>query len=124
MEWTDRKIDILRERVAAGIKSADIAREFRTTRNSIIGKAHRLGLSWGVKAKEEREVTPPKVRVRSKPKPKPRPYRMRSLMELAPDDCRFIPGHEMHGRIFCAKPVKAGSPYCEEHTERCSGGLR
>jgi GcrA cell cycle regulator len=45
--WTTERIDQLRSFVTAGLTCSQIAAEIGVTRNSVIGKIHRLGLSPG-----------------------------------------------------------------------------
>ena len=43
-DWTEAKIETLRRLWAEGLSAAEIGRRLRTTKNSIVGKAHRLKL--------------------------------------------------------------------------------
>jgi GcrA cell cycle regulator len=45
--WTAQRIEQLRSCVAAGMTCSEIAAEIGVTRNAVIGKIHRLGLSSG-----------------------------------------------------------------------------
>jgi len=45
--WTTERVDQLRHFVAAGLTCSQIAGEIGVTRNAVIGKIHRLGLSPG-----------------------------------------------------------------------------
>jgi GcrA cell cycle regulator len=45
--WTTERIDQLRSFVTAGLTCSQIAAEIGVTRNAVIGKIHRLGLSPG-----------------------------------------------------------------------------
>ena len=46
MSWTDERIGVLKKMWKAGNSAADIAKELGgVTRNAVIGKAHRMGLS-------------------------------------------------------------------------------
>lgn len=44
MIWDEETIRLLRELWAQGISTAEIGRRLRTSKNSVVGKAHRLGL--------------------------------------------------------------------------------
>lgn len=46
IRWTPELLADLRRRYAAGEKPSDIALAYGTTRNSILGKAHRLNLAY------------------------------------------------------------------------------
>jgi GcrA cell cycle regulator len=52
MSWTDERIDLLRKLWLDGLSASRIAAELAggVTRNAVIGKVHRLGLSGRVKA--------------------------------------------------------------------------
>jgi GcrA cell cycle regulator len=43
--WTSERIELLKRRLHAGLSCGQIAREIGVTRNAVIGKVNRLGLS-------------------------------------------------------------------------------
>ena len=43
--WTTERIALLKNRIMAGLSCSEIAREIGLSRNAVIGKANRLGLS-------------------------------------------------------------------------------
>jgi GcrA cell cycle regulator len=43
--WTTERVALLKNRIAAGLSCAEVARELEVSRNAVIGKANRLGLS-------------------------------------------------------------------------------
>jgi GcrA cell cycle regulator len=45
--WTEANIGLLKEMVASGMSASQAAAKLRCSRNAIIGKAHRLGISFG-----------------------------------------------------------------------------
>ena len=45
--WTPERIEQLRNGVSSGLSCSQIAAEIGVTRNAVIGKIHRLGLSPG-----------------------------------------------------------------------------
>lgn len=45
VDWDEQTVARLRKLWSAGKSGTEIAREFRVTRNTIVGKAHRLGLT-------------------------------------------------------------------------------
>jgi GcrA cell cycle regulator len=51
MSWTDERVDLLRKLWSEGLSASQIAAELANgiTRNAVIGKVHRLGLSGRVK---------------------------------------------------------------------------
>ena len=64
MSWTDERVELLRKLWLEGFSASKIAAHLANgiSRNAVIGKVHRLGLSGRVKA-----PTPPQPRLRSKP---------------------------------------------------------
>ena len=52
MSWTDERVELLRKLWAEGLSASQIAHELANgiTRNAVIGKVHRLGMSGRVKA--------------------------------------------------------------------------
>lgn len=104
--WTDAADAILRAEWAKGTPSRQIAEVLHKSKNSVLGRAFRMGLD-----------THPLFSHR-KPAPKPR---MPRVDELGPHGCRFIPG-EPHGldTVWCEKPTILGSSYCAAHHQLCT----
>jgi GcrA cell cycle regulator len=80
MSWTDERVETLKRMWAEGQSASQIAKELGgVTRNAVIGKVHRLGLSNRVTgAKDEDEgdapvASPPAAAARPDPKPEPGP---------------------------------------------------
>lgn len=73
--WTPERVEQLRNFVVNGLTCSQIAAEIGVTRNAVIGKIHRLGLSPG---------RPPGAAVRSCPprRRQPRPVNQRRLLRL------------------------------------------
>lgn len=136
------KIAELKELINKKLSASEIAKELGgTTRNAVIGKAHRLGLelngSTGIKkhargSKEEpaNKIDPPKIiypEIQDETKIADCVKRS-EVFQLQPGEtfvkivdhkdsqCRCIKekGDKVLG--YCAKPVEAGSRYCAEHT--------
>ncbi|MFN4170994.1 MAG: GcrA family cell cycle regulator [Pseudorhodobacter sp.] len=60
MSWTDERVETLKKMWAEGQSASQIAKELGgVTRNAVIGKVHRLGLSNRVGGKEEGEAEAP-----------------------------------------------------------------
>ncbi|MDX2101093.1 MAG: global cell cycle regulator GcrA-like protein [Alphaproteobacteria bacterium] len=96
MEWTPEKVDELTRLWDSGIPTAEIGRLMGCTKNTVIGKVHRLGL------------TPRKVMA-----PKPQAPR---LLELKGPVCCWPIGHPGTPEFrFCGAPAAPGKPYCAEH---------
>lgn len=73
MSWTDDRVEILKKMWGEGQSASQIAKELGgVTRNAVIGKVHRLGLSnratTGAAAKPDAK---PKAEIKPKPAPKP-----------------------------------------------------
>ncbi len=70
MSWTDERVETLKRMWGEGQSASQIAKELGgVTRNAVIGKVHRLGLSNRVGGKDEDEV---EAVVAAKPEPSPR----------------------------------------------------
>ncbi|KIC23156.1 MULTISPECIES: GcrA family cell cycle regulator [unclassified Leisingera] len=84
MSWTDERVELLKKMWGEGQSASQIAKELGgVTRNAVIGKVHRLGLSnrnsGGSKAAEPKEkpaaapaAAAPKPAAAAKPKPQPK----------------------------------------------------
>ncbi|MES2539462.1 MAG: GcrA family cell cycle regulator [Pseudomonadota bacterium] len=76
MSWTDERVETLKRMWNEGQSASQIAKELGgVTRNAVIGKVHRLGLSNRVGGKDEEEegAAAPAPAVAAKPEPAPRP---------------------------------------------------
>ena len=70
MSWTDERIEVLRKLWAEGMSAAQIASSLGgVTRNAVIGKIHRLGLSGRVKAPQGRAIRARSTPIAAPPKP-------------------------------------------------------
>lgn len=74
MSWTDERVETLKRMWAEGQSASQIAKELGgVTRNAVIGKVHRLGLSNRVGGKDEDEAEAPVAAARPDPAPQPAP---------------------------------------------------
>ena len=82
MSWTDERVELLKKMWGEGQSASQIAKELGgVTRNAVIGKVHRLGLSnragsgGSAAPKTEAKAKPsaPKAKVEPKPQPKTEP---------------------------------------------------
>ncbi len=75
MSWNDERVEALKTMWAEGKSASQIAKELGgVTRNAVIGKVHRLGLSnRTTTAKPAEKDGKPKVTTAAKPKPAPQP---------------------------------------------------
>ncbi|WP_298430008.1 GcrA family cell cycle regulator [uncultured Jannaschia sp.] len=71
MAWTDERVETLKRMWGEGASASQIAKELGgVTRNAVIGKVHRLGLSNRQTADEAKaEAAPAKPAPKAKPKP-------------------------------------------------------
>lgn len=80
MSWTDERVELLKKMWGEGQSASQIAKELGgVTRNAVIGKVHRLGLSnrstgaSPAKAEPKEKPAPaPKPKAEAKPKPQPK----------------------------------------------------
>ena len=143
--WTSERIEILKKLFDAGLSCSQIAGEIGTTRNAVIGKMHRLGLSRPKNLLANRIKAPraapdgwrakalrPKLRGLSigaqrdmlraaypgpsdNEAPIDSPHKC-SLLELRPAQCRW-PIREPGAAdfAFCGNPSSDGVSYCAGH---------
>jgi len=90
MSWTDERVETLKRMWGEGQSASQIAKELGgVTRNAVIGKVHRLGLSNRVGGKEEEEeasqavAAPVAAATRPEPAPRPEPAAPRAVVEPA-----------------------------------------
>jgi GcrA cell cycle regulator len=84
--WTDERVELLKKLWSDGLSASQIAAEIGgVTRNAVIGKVHRLGLSGRGKAKAAAPQRPRKAtRAPSAPTPIAQPTPAHSNVVLAP----------------------------------------
>jgi GcrA cell cycle regulator len=88
MSWTDERVETLKRMWAEGQSASQIAKELGgVTRNAVIGKVHRLGLSNRVAGgKDDEEDTPVATATAAKPDPRPEPAaRAEPAARVAPE---------------------------------------
>ncbi len=77
MSWTDERVELLKKMWGEGQSASQIAKELGgVTRNAVIGKVHRLGLSnratGAGAAKTEAKEKPAAVKPKAEPRPSPK----------------------------------------------------
>ena len=131
MSWTAEREDLLKKLWNKGHTASQIAKIIGdTTRNAVIGKAHRLNLASRVTAKSSREKNPTQMQRTIKPEKLSRKARFKSLLldknfepenpkmleELNEETCRWPLGHpdekDFH---FCGRKPESNFPYCKLH---------
>ena len=117
--WNPGNVETLKTLLADGHSTREIASKLGITRNSVIGKARRLGLSYPHKPGRTRNIRPrkqkplPFIARRILPPRKPSgPVHFRALGQ---HHCRWMPG-EPSILMYCGTERSEGSPYCSAHT--------
>ncbi|MFB1026330.1 MAG: GcrA family cell cycle regulator, partial [Octadecabacter sp.] len=73
MSWTDDRVDVLKKMWGEGQSASQIAKELGgVTRNAVIGKVHRLGLSNRAGSGGASKPTTPKADAKPKAPAKPK----------------------------------------------------
>jgi GcrA cell cycle regulator len=136
--WTAERIEQLRHCVVTGLTCSEIAAEIGVSRNAVIGKIHRLGLSSGRPAGAQALGCPPRAR-RPRAPTQSRMLRLAyaqaenggepivfnttvdsvqpcPLVELAERKCRWPIGDPVKPDFaFCGNEAIAGFTYCVGH---------
>ena len=144
MSWDDNRIEQLKKLWSEGLSASQIAAELGgVTRNAVIGKVHRLGLSGRAKAKPASVARPRKVvkaaartatisvrgnlavveMLEAVAEVAPArdnvviPISRRiSIMELREGLCRWPIGDPLQADfVYCGADCGAGRTYCEAH---------
>jgi GcrA cell cycle regulator len=135
LTWTSARVELLKRRFEEGLTCREIAASIGVSRNAVIGKLSRLGLTRGPADAETRATTAKPRAAKSSPRQQ---YQMLqvvyengepvgdapiesarpcSLFELSEERCRWpisTPGAEDF--CFCGNMPLAGVPYCAGHT--------
>jgi GcrA cell cycle regulator len=136
-EWPDIEVDLLRKLFAEGLSGGQIAAQIPRSRNSIIGKLHRLGLKLSPKASTGRPIGLRLKRKRSGknyrnapwkrpiieqtaltdllPEPPANPV---TLLQLTDATCRWPCSGEGADTLFCGAVPAGDKPYCKFHCMR------
>ncbi len=147
MTWTDERVEMLKKLWGDGLSASQIAAELGgITRNAVIGKVHRLGLSGRAKSPSSAAPRPRKARTHShmlrvsrpamrgntalaqaydyelEPEPElieniiPLGQR-RTLLELTEETCRWTIGDPGTAEFFfCGGQSVPSGPYCSYHS--------
>lgn len=121
--WNDERVNLLKSMWGAGKTAAEIAQQLGggITRNAVIGKAHRLGLSGRIspistkKIEKSHHIPAAAQALLSEPVVEKSATAI-SMLELTESTCRWPLGDpKKAGFHFCgARPVP-GLPYCGHH---------
>jgi GcrA cell cycle regulator len=132
MSWTDEKVVKLRDLWTKGQTASQIAEALgNTTRNAVIGKAHRLNLEARAPSKDSgKSVSRDNKPVRRGVAPTSRkakfqsilldknfePENPRSLENLTDETCKWPIGHPNEEKFyFCGRKSEGEFPYCKLH---------
>ena len=117
--WTDERLAELKKLWSEGLSISQIGEALGVSRNSIAGKAHRMGLP-----KRPSPINTPKV---ARPKPvevapasRDLPLRMElRQLEWSRSKCCWPTGDPRKvGFLFCGDAIVPGKPYCLKHCEQ------
>jgi GcrA cell cycle regulator len=145
MSWTDERVETLKKLWADGLSASQIAAELGgITRNAVIGKVHRLGLSGRAKSPSSTAPRPRKARAHSHMLRVSRPAirgntalaydydvepepelldniipigQRRTILELTEETCRWPIGDPgSTDFFFCGGQTVTSLPYCSYHS--------
>ena len=142
--WTEEQVEKLRQMWEQGKTSNEIAKKLGVTKNSIVGKVHRLCLKARpspIKSKEDKSenltqqenyaaeetisanaMTEEKFveneKAQSSAKNGKKVTRCIKLTDLDSHTCRWPIGDPRDDDFcFCGRKVRAGQTYCDEHSQ-------
>ncbi len=133
MSWTNEKVEKLKELWSKGLTASQIAEKLGdTTRNAVIGKAHRLNLEARAPSKQlhTNRSKDNKQVVKRTAAPMSRkakfqsilldknfePENPKSLEELTEETCKWPIGHPNEEKFyFCGRKPEGEFPYCKLH---------
>jgi hypothetical protein len=146
--WNDITVATLKSLWVLGLSCSQIAAKIPgATRNSVIGKANRLGLPGRVSGGKPSNPNAPRQRrvgvnrdsiknrilnarlraesARAKltahdAKITKEDVARKALVDLEDDDCRYVVGDDPRSVCFCALPKVEGTSYCLTHLLRCT----
>ena len=131
MSWTEEKVAKLKELWSKGHTASQIAEALGdTTRNAVIGKAHRLNLEARAPSKQSSQTSTSVNRpVRRGSAPISRKAKFQSILldknfepdpksleELTDQTCKWPIGHPKEEKFyFCGRKPEGEFPYCKLH---------
>jgi len=123
IDWTPDRIKTLMALWAEGIPTLEIGRRLGVTKNSVVGKVHRLGLTKRQSPINSSPRTPriskPTASIRVRPQMVPISADMVKMEELTAGMCNWPEGEPGHEDFrFCGQSAIEGKPYCAGHCAR------
>ena len=132
MAWTEKMVEDLRQMWIEGLTANEIAKKLGVSKNSIVGKVHRLCLTARpspIKKKEEIETEKEAAPVQELlPVREIKPAKSAAasvtsdatdkvlVVDLDSHTCRWPLGDPRDDDFsFCGKKVRSGQTYCDEH---------
>ncbi|HCN31536.1 MAG: GcrA family cell cycle regulator [Candidatus Micropelagos sp.] len=144
MAWTEERVELLKKLWTEGLSASQIARQMGgVTRNAVIGKVHRLGLSGratparvstakvgtqtartrqtqpsiaGTKLSYDKDESLDEMKYDPAPEPILSPEERASVLNLTEHTCKWPIGDPGNSNFhFCGARSKPGNPYCETH---------
>jgi GcrA cell cycle regulator len=135
MGWTDERVELLKKLWLEGLSASQIAKQLGgVTRNAVIGKVHRLGLSGRAAPSQPsrpafKAPRPPRPmaqpaprRLEARPAPMPAPVYFveepgsATVLTLGAHMCKWPIGDPSTDSFtFCGRVSEAEGPYCVNH---------
>ena len=133
MSWTNEKVEKLKELWSKGLTASQIAEKLGdTTRNAVIGKAHRLNLEARAPSKQSgsHRSKDSKQAIKRTSATLSRKARFQSILldknfeaenpksleELSEETCKWPIGHPNEEKFyFCGRKPEGEFPYCKLH---------
>ena len=117
VDWTDERVTKLSRLWGEGFTARQIAEELggEVTRNAVIGKANRLGLSKPSKSSVSRQQRQ-QQRETVVQKPEAPQGERATIFTLTASTCRWPIGDPSQSDFyFCGAKSASGQPYCDYH---------
>ena len=124
MAWTDEMVEDLKKMWKEGLTTGEIGKRLNVSKNSIVGKVHRLGLSGRPSPIKKKDEAPAPHHKAEKPAPKehkpaekkePAPAKEAPAPKAAPAPKPLKVEKEKEEESFTYAPTKATKPTTPDH---------